>query len=346
MNKISKAAVGAIAVAAATLGVLSTTSASAAVPTPQAGTITALPDAPRLVGFPGQQLSANRAATLQVAGQAGVPDDATAVMVDVTSVSPSAAGSLTLWTTDAGQPGTPTITFGRAGTSTAVAFVGLNDTGKINVVASVNTAFVLAVKGYTEPAAAPAPGPATASATTTVIKWPETSGWAVDDFTRIATITRQGEVEASKCGASATQCWFYVGTLQDNGTFTTVDGHPSPADPNVNIQGANIGDMTGAARVEFYASSDTPIANGPPLAVAGALKGTDQGKITTTNWVELFFPNDRNVQFGQPKLVTYSFMYTLPGFCQSWTDGINPGDDGASVAKDGNITGVSQCTGS
>jgi hypothetical protein len=155
VNKISKAVVGISLAGIATLGVLTTTSASAATPDPVAGTVTALPAAPRLVGFPGMSLAANRPATLAVAGKVGVPVNATAVVIDVTSVAPSAAGSLTVWTTGAGQPGTPTISFGKGGASTAVAFVGLGN-GSINVVSSTSTAFVLAVKGFVAPAPTPA----------------------------------------------------------------------------------------------------------------------------------------------------------------------------------------------
>jgi hypothetical protein len=183
----------------------------------------------------------------------------------------------------------------------------------------------------------------TVQATTTITAWPESSGWADDNFTRIVSLTRQHAASASHCGASATQCWFYTEALADNGTFTTVDGHASPnGSSSDTIHGADQGTMVGGGKLEFYASSDIPNPSLVPATANGSAKPS-----STTDWYKLFFA--AGTQFGlasgsNAPWLTYDWLYTAtsPNTCEAWNDGINPGDDGQG-AGDGNITGVSHC---
>jgi len=175
------------------------------------------------------------------------------------------------------------------------------------------------------------------SATTVLTGRPETSGWANDDFTRIATVTRESAVPASDCGSDAASCWFYTETLADNGTFTTVPNQTGPNGTGTTGSTPITGTMVGGGKVEFYADSDTP----NPALVPGTVSG-DSG--STTDWFEQFFPAGTQFEPGPGQApytdyapwVTYDWKYTAG--TQSWNDAINPGDDGQSAA-DGNITG-------
>jgi len=175
----------------------------------------------------------------------------------------------------------------------------------------------------------------TSTAQTSIINWPESSGWAVDNMTRTVTVTRQNPVDAGNCGGSAAQCYFYTASLVDSGgTFTTVSGH---AAPNTGLGGAidnaYNGTFQGGGKVEFYASSNKP---------DGSLVTTHQdghGLFSTTDWVKQFFPN--GTYFGSINISTYLWQYTLGCHTQTWNDGIKPGDDGQGTS-DGNIT--TSCT--
>ena len=183
-----------------------------------------------------------------------------------------------------------------------------------------------------------------------VSNWPESSGWATDNFNRTVTVTREHAASASKCGAAATQCWFYTETLGDNGTFTTTDGHASPnGSSTAKITGAWNGSIVGGGKLEFYADSSSP----NPNLVPGTANGSAKPQ-TTTGWYKLFFPAGTN--FGLTTGVnvpwtTYDWAYQATVTCgsassvtENWNDGINPGDDGQGSA-DGNITGSTACSG-
>ncbi|HZC71273.1 MAG TPA: hypothetical protein VE442_11300 [Jatrophihabitans sp.] len=172
----------------------------------------------------------------------------------------------------------------------------------------------------------------TVTAMTAIANWPEGSGWATDNFTRTLVLTRQHAAESSKCGGTP-QCWFYTGTLADNGTSTTVDGHASPnGSADATINGAFDVTMIGGAHVEFYASSDDPDGTRVPASADGSDKPA-----TTSTWYQLAFPAGTTFEGGN--LTQYTWTYSSA--CQTWTDSINPGDDGQGPA-DGNIT--HECT--
>ena len=189
-----------------------------------------------------------------------------------------------------------------------------------------------------------ASGLLTVSATAAVSSWPETGGWATDDFTRTVTLTRQHAAAASHCGSGASQCWFYTETLADNGSFTTAAGAHSPnGSSSAMINGIISGNMIGGGEIEFYASSDTPNPSLVPATVDGS-----SARPSTTYWYKQFFPDGTQFgesppQAGNGPWTTYDWKYTAPKTCETWNDGINPGDDGSGTA-DGNITGVNACT--
>lgn len=176
----------------------------------------------------------------------------------------------------------------------------------------------------------------TITASTEVTNWPETSGWAIDEFTRTLTLTRNDAVPAEKCGYTPT-CWFYTGTLTDNGSFTTVSGKHSPnPSSSETIHGNLTGSMIGEATFEFYASSDSPEAGRVP-----ATQEYIAGVSTTSGWAKQAFPPGTQfvISTSTSPLTSYKWVYSLGCSQQTWTDQINPGDDGSS-AGDGNITGA------
>lgn len=176
--------------------------------------------------------------------------------------------------------------------------------------------------------------PEQSQAVSTVSDWPETSGWATDAFTRTVVVTRQNEVDATKCGSSAQQCYFYTAQLSDNGSFDAVNGKPAPntalggtisAPADAPIHGS----MVGGGKIEFYASSNHPDGSLVPAVQKG------RGSVGTTDWAKQFFPS--GTQFGAFNFTTYQWTYNAGCADQTWVDGINPGDDGHG-AGDGNIT--------
>jgi hypothetical protein len=177
--------------------------------------------------------------------------------------------------------------------------------------------------------------------------------WATDTFTRIMTVTRNGAAPAGKCGPTATACWFYTATIADSGSFTTVPASPNPpqtpnqscTEPNgtscagLQINGTLTGTLSGGGKLEFYASTDTPSTSGVPATATG------DGPVSTSDWYKLFFPS--GTQFGltsasQAPWTNWSWTYTAPQTCESWTDSMATGGAG-SYATVGNIAGINQC---
>lgn len=153
--RIRRVAALAISAVAVTSVIAFNSAASASVPDPVPGNITAVASAPRIVPGPGMQLNPGTPVTLQIAGQTfggvQVPSNATGVQVSITSVSPSAVGAIRVWTTEAGEPGTGAVYFAAGEQATNVAFVALNSAGKLNLSATAKTKFVMALVAYTVP---------------------------------------------------------------------------------------------------------------------------------------------------------------------------------------------------
>lgn len=158
MNR--KRAILTAAVAAIVLGggIAAIGVANASVPPPVPAKTTLLPGGPRIVPGPGKTLAAGEQTTIQVAGKTfgGVafPANITGLVITITAVNPASDGYLTVWTTDAGRPGTPTVSFKKGASATNISQISVNSEGSINVWASTNATFVMGALGYLAPDAA------------------------------------------------------------------------------------------------------------------------------------------------------------------------------------------------
>jgi hypothetical protein len=86
---------------------------------------------------------------IQVAGQAGVPGDASAVVLNVTVTEPSFAGFVTVWPTGASMPLASTLNFVPGQTVPNLVMVKLGDGGQVSLLNSAGTSHLLAdVVGY------------------------------------------------------------------------------------------------------------------------------------------------------------------------------------------------------
>jgi hypothetical protein len=185
------------------------------------------------------------------------------------------------------------------------------------------------------------PGPASAATnvtvTTTFHAHPDSGNhgdWADDDFTRVASVTYVSvDPTLTDCGSTATACFKWSGTISDTGTFYAISGAQSPQ-AGVTETGSPSGPFKGGSNVTFYASSASASASGVPTAITGA------GPVSTTDWVEQFFPAGTTFGAG-PNLTNWSWAYSNPATCENWVDSISNGS-GAQPA-DGDITGVNRC---
>jgi hypothetical protein len=141
-------------------------------------------------------------------------------------------------------------------------------------------------------AATRAATPAPVTATTQIANRPDSgvqgNNWALDNFTRVATLTRIGEVAASNCPSSDTgHCYLWDFTISDTGKFTTIAGQLAPRTGTLDRK--LTGPMTGGtSNGQFYSSWKTAKASRVPTTEDDqGLAPT--GRKTTTNWVEQFF---------------------------------------------------------
>lgn len=183
--------------------------------------------------------------------------------------------------------------------------------------------------------AAHAATPVTATAVTNLHQRPDSgfggNTWALDKITRTATVTLVGpDSTLTDCGAAATACFTYTGHISDTGTAFADTGAVSPGSQAVPIKGSPTAAIAGSTDVNFHASSGTPDA----ALVPGGFTGP--GGVSTTDWVEQFFP--AGTTFGTPSLPDWSWTYTDAVNCQAWVDAFN-----VSKADSGDITGVSAC---
>lgn len=149
--------------------------------------------------------------------------------------------------------------------------------------------------------------------------------WALDNLTRTVSITRQKAAKASNCGSGATKCWFYTGSIADNGSFATVAAGKSPQ-AGADIAGTVNGTVAGASQIEFYASSDAPNPALVDATVTGAAHPTGE-------WVKMFFAPGTVVT--DTDLLDWSWTYNAPGTCEKWVN--------AKAGNTGDITGVNAC---
>lgn len=152
--------------------------AAATIPAVQPGMISILPTMPRIVGPSAPvSLATGAQVSLDIGGQTfsgyAVPANATGVTVSITSISPQGTGSLKVWTTGTGEPGTPTLNYNAGETNTTIAFTGLDSDGKLNVKAvGAGTKFMMGLIGYVTPATGPG---TTGTGTTTPTTAPTTT---------------------------------------------------------------------------------------------------------------------------------------------------------------------------
>ncbi len=100
----------------------------------------------RLEGF--GALSAGQTLRVKIAGRGDVPDLATAAVVNIAAVNPTALGFFTVWNCDGAQPNASSLNFvaGSNGSSEIVA--GLNTSGEICVFTSAGTQLLVDVVGF------------------------------------------------------------------------------------------------------------------------------------------------------------------------------------------------------
>lgn len=198
-----------------------------------------------------------------------------------------------------------------------------------------------------------------ASATTKITNRPDSGvwgpEWAVDNFTRKATVTLQQEVPLSNCGgASGTgHCYLWTGRVNDSGTFTTVVGDNVPGNGHLN---GNSGDgvllgekitqpMKGWGNYSFFSTWKT---------AKGSLVPTSENDQFGTlhssgDWVKLFFgPTAKFFPTGTNSGLETTFWYryteaagsdiACPSQAMTWTDSSWPvsNPDGAAPSQ-GNI---------
>ena len=117
--------------------------------------------------------------------------------------------------------------------------------------------------------------------------------WALDAFTRTATLRYAGAAPASDCGGTS-PCYHFTGNVKDSGHFTTIAGNTVPGTGDLNggappAEGvAATGAMAGEYHYSFYSGHAYVLARRVPAAEddAGALP---TGRHTTGMWLAQFF---------------------------------------------------------
>lgn len=104
------------------------------------------------VGDLGAPLPANTLATVQVAGTAGVPANAIAVVLNVTVVDPAGYGNIQVFPSSGSRPTASTLNYAPGMTKANVAVVGIGSEGKIalysEIIGATPVQVVLDVEGY------------------------------------------------------------------------------------------------------------------------------------------------------------------------------------------------------
>ncbi len=227
--------------------------------------------------------------------------------------------------------------------------------------AAALSAGALALAGIAALAPSAGASSTTLTATTTMTNRPDSAAngggnWALDNFTRGASIYYKGAASSSDCGGIS-PCYAYTGKVSDVGHFTTVTGQPSPgfgylnggSDPT--MQNSLTGTMSGSQTYAFYTT--VPVSG----ASAANVPASDSGSnYNSGEWPELFFPSgtmfwDSSGQgqgsvspSGGGELGTGFFKYVYlakpgsdhdcPNMTSQWLDA-SPSSGGSS--SDGNI---------
>ena len=189
------------------------------------------------------------------------------------------------------------------------------------------------------------------SATTTITGRPDSgaqgSNWALDNFTRVATVSLVGEVANTNCpGTDTGHCYLWNAAITDTGTFTAQAGQLAPRTGTLDrtITGKMAG---GTSDEQFYASWKTAKASRVPATEAdGGVVPT--GRKTTTNWTEQFFgasavfssaANPGGPDLGSKAGWTYTLNFGTNSACPNdayrWVDAA--AGQWGSLNADGNI---------
>ena len=189
------------------------------------------------------------------------------------------------------------------------------------------------------------------TATTTITGRPDSGvqgdNWALDNFTRVATVKLVGEVAASNCPGTGTgHCYLWNATIADTGTFTAQAGQLAPRIGTLDRQ--ITGPMSGGTSDEqFYSSWKTAKASLVPATEAdGGV--VPSGRHTTTNWTEQFFgasavfnsaANPGGPDLGSKAGWTYTLNFGTNSACPNdayrWVD--SAAGQWGSLNGDGNI---------
>jgi hypothetical protein len=365
MNTSRKIGLGAAlvaAAAAASMGIASAVSSSSPASSYNAVAPTRLLDTRVPTGVTTKApITSGGVVKLQIEGVGGVPaSGVTAVTLNVTVTGTKGAGFISVSPDGVTPSSASSLNYTANETVANLVTVPVGSDGKVDLYVHNNTTDLVAdLEGYYTAAVAGAQGPAgpagaqgpagpagpagasyvpvTATATTALSDRSDSGNhgnWATDTISRTVAVARHSAVPAKDCGSSATQCWFYTGTIEDTGTFTTIAGADSPQ-AGVAITGTQTGSMIGGSEIEFYASSDTPNASLVPATATG-------NTVSTTTWAEQLFAD--GTLFSTPKLTNWSWTYTdtSPANCETWTDAYNNSD--GSLVADGDITGSTHCS--
>jgi len=155
------------------------------------------------------------------------------------------------------------------------------------------------------------------------------SNWAIDNFTRTATIYFHGLATQAHCPGilPGRSCYYWTGKISDtSGTFTTVPGDAVPGQGSLNggaaplIGEAVTGSMGGHFNYVFYTDQDASYASSSN--VLPAVSGDSPG---TGNWVEQFFPAGVNFWDASGNTGGQEYLGTTGG----WTYTANFGSDHA-----------------
>jgi len=103
------------------------------------------------VGNPGSPISAQGIKTISVAGELGVPADATAVVLNVTVVNPAGSGYVTAFPAGGTAPTASNINFVPGAVEPNLVEVGIGTAGDVSFFSSARTDLVVDVEGYVAP---------------------------------------------------------------------------------------------------------------------------------------------------------------------------------------------------
>lgn len=161
--------------------------------------------------------------------------------------------------------------------------------------AAALSAGALALAGIGTLAQAAGASSTTLTAKTTMTNRPDSSAegggnWALDNFTRGASIYYKGAASSTDCGGQS-PCYAYTGKVSDVGHFTTQVGQLSPGFGYLNgsnqdptMQFSLTGTMNGSQTYAFYTT--VPISG----ASASNVPTSDGSNYNSGEWPELFFP--------------------------------------------------------